>query len=197
MKEDQVIQNLAFENPAASATQISQQCKSMGITASATTVRRRLRECGMQYSHPISKPLLKKIHRNARVQFATQNRKRDWSNVLFTDETTFQLFPNPRKYWMFKRYKLIYRRVKHPPKIHAWGCFSRSGFGKIITFTGILNAKRMKKIYKQGLKSSASYLFEDDWILQEDNDSEHMSNLCKKWKSDNSIDRLDWPIHQI
>src|SRR5579885_762446 len=43
MKEDQVIQNLAFENPAASATQISQQCKSMGITASATTVRRRLR----------------------------------------------------------------------------------------------------------------------------------------------------------
>ena len=76
LKEDQVIQNLVFENPAATATQISQECKSIEITVSASTVRRRLRGCGMQYTHPISKPLLKKTHRIARVQFAEQNIER-------------------------------------------------------------------------------------------------------------------------
>jgi len=36
-------------------------------------------------------------------------------------------------------------------------------------------------------------LFDHDWILQEDNDPKHTSKVSKKWKDDNSIERMDWP----
>lgn len=146
----------------------------------------------MLYTHPISKPLLLKNHRSSRLKFATENRNRDWSKVLFTDESTFQLFPNSRKLWMKRSKKLVYRRVKHSQKIHAWAGFSQSGFGKIITFTGILTSSRMIDIYKEGLVQPPIILFDGDWTLQEDNDPKHTSKVAKKWKLDNSIDRMEW-----
>lgn len=76
--------------------------------------------------------------------------------------------------------KLIHRVVKHPQKIHAWACFSRSGFGKLITFTGALTGKRLVKIYEEGLKTSSILLFDGDWVLQEDNDPKHTSKVAKK-----------------
>ena len=168
------------------------QWNQWGFEVSITTVRRRLKSLGMKYCHPISKPLMLKRHRIARVNFAKQNRDQDWKKVIFTDESTFQLFPNSRKLWMSKSKKLISRKVKHPQKIHAWGGFSDAGFGKLITFTGTLTSKRIIELYENGLLPSSD-IFDHDWLLQEDNDPKHTSTLCKKWKQDKSIERMDWP----
>jgi transposase len=193
LKEDVIIKSFSINNPEASSQQISEAMESVGIRASSTTIRRRLKSMGMKYCHPISKPLMLKRHRLSRVHFAKQNGDQDWKKVIFTDESTFQLFPNSRKLWMRKSKKLIYRKVKHPQKIHAWGGFSDSGFGKLITFTGILTSKRMIELYEDGLLPSSTILFDHDWILQEDNDPKHTSKVSKKWKDDNSIERMDWP----
>lgn len=63
-------------------------------------------------------------------------------------------------------------------------------------FTGILNAKRMIKLYERGLLTSVRKWFPqymDHWILQEDNDPKHRSRLCMQWKQENDIETLDWP----
>ena len=91
---------------------------------------------------------------------------------------------------MCRHNKLVVRKVKHPQKIHAWGSFSKDGFGNIVLFTGILNASRMVDIYNTGIIPSSNILFDGDWTLQEDNDSKHTS---KNWKNENLIDRMDWP----
>lgn len=192
-KEDAMIQSLSESNPEATCFQISNVLDTMGITASTSTVRRRLISQGMVYNRPISKPLLTKKHRNERLKFARNNRSRDWSKVLFTDESTFQLYSNVEKLWMHKRRKLIARKVKHPLKIHVWGSFSRDGFGNLVLFTGRLNAIKMVEIYNTGLLPSISFLFDTEWTLQEDNDPKHLSNLSKNWKNEHLIDRMDWP----
>ena len=123
LKEDEIIKQVSLDNPEASSEQISQIIKSMGISISSSTIRRRLKSLGMQYCHPLSKPLLLKRHRIARLKFAKENKNTDWSKVFFTDEPTFQLFPNPRRLWMNRSKKLVHRVVKHPSKIHEWEGF--------------------------------------------------------------------------
>ena len=179
-KEDQLIKSLSLSNPEASAQEISNQLKSMGTVASATTVRRRLASYGMVYNRPISKPLLTKKHRSERVAFARRNKSTNWNSVLFTDKSTFQLSANPEKMWMRRRKKLFVRRVKHPQKIHAWGSFSNSGFGDLVLFTGTLNAIKLIDIYNTALLPSSNFLFDENWTLQEDNDPKHTSKLAKK-----------------
>lgn len=192
-KENHIISSLVYANPEATLNQIVEAAGALGYSLSSTTVWRRLQSMSIKYGAPISKPLLSAEQRMARLRFARMNKSRDWSSVLFTDEASIQIFTPPRKVWKLSGSKVISRVVKHPLKLHMWACFSMYGFGRIVIFSGTLNAKRMVKIYQNGLLSSAKDLFDDDWTLQEDNDPKHMSKLAKKWKKDNSIDRMTWP----
>ena len=142
------------------------------------------------------KRLLKKDHREKRLEFAKDNLKRDWDSVIFSDETTFQLFTYSKKVWRFGYLGKIRRKVKHPPKIHVWGCLTSSGFGKLYLFTHSLNGQLLIEIYKKTLLPSVKMHFGDlrnEWFLQEDNDPKHMSNIAKKWKLNHDVKRLNWP----
>ncbi|CAJ0908040.1 17096_t:CDS:2, partial [Entrophospora sp. SA101] len=81
----------------------------------------------MQYHSTVPKsiPLLTTSHKQNRVAFAVKYRKQNWNKVIFSDETTFQMFQNAQKVF----YKIGIQppskdMVKHPYKIHAWGAFS-------------------------------------------------------------------------
>jgi len=120
----------------------------------------------------------------------------DWEKVIFTDESTFQLYSNPRKKWTHHRLGIQFRSVKYPPKVHVYGCFSSAGFGKLICFTENLNAARLITLYKKSLLPSAETFFgpgNQDWILQEDNDPKHTSKMAAKWRRENGINRMVWP----
>ena len=55
----------------------------------------------------------------------------------------------------------------------------------------------MCTIYEQDLLTSTFKLFGEgniDWILQEDNDLKHRSKITKKWKEENGIEVLSWPL---
>jgi len=113
--------------------------------------------------------------------------------VIFTDETTIQLFQNPNRVWKKKGERIIVPTVKHPQKVHVWGCFSSKGFGKLIIFTGILDSFKMCKIYEKGLLPIADKWFGADWTLCEDNNPKHTSNYSKEWKMKHKVQRMDWP----
>ena len=61
---------------------------------SDSTVRRQLRENGLQCRRPAVRPQLQPRHRQARLQWARlylRWRLPHWRNILFTDESRFQL----------------------------------------------------------------------------------------------------------
>ena len=106
--------------------------------------------------------MLSKNHRKEKLCFSRRNKNTDWNKVLFTDESTFQLFYNPEKIWMKKRKKLYFKKVKHPAKIHVWGAFSRNGFGYLVLFTDMFNGPRMVEIYITGLVNFYKWLFDGE-----------------------------------
>ena len=98
--------------------------------------------------------------------------------------------------WQNPDEREIQRKVKHPQKVHAWGCFSTNGFGKLFLFKGNLNSDLMIEIYEKALLPSISMCFNSrkkDWILQEDNDPKHRSTKSMNWKERNQINVLPWP----
>lgn len=128
--------------------------------------------------------------------WAQENKDRDWDKIIFSDEASFWASSITPRAWSTADNRLVERTVKHPVKVHVWGCFSKRGFGNLNLFTGTLNAVKMNQIYQKALLPSARRLFpspSESWILQEDNDPKHRSRLCTAWKLDNGIEVLDWP----
>jgi transposase len=195
-REDMMIGNLMEKDSERSAADVSSMMQAKGVTISPPSVRRRLHEQGWNYRRPLTKPLLKEDHRRRRILWAKQMKDQDWEKVIFTDESTFQLYSNPRKKWTHHRLGIQFRSVKYPPKVHVYGCFSSAGFGKLICFTENLNAARLITLYKKSLLPSAETFFgpgNQDWILQEDNDPKHTSKMAAKWRRENGINRMVWP----
>ena len=194
-KHEKLIDRQIAKNPPKLVTSIQQALSKQGCDVTARTVQRRLSEKSVIFGPVTTKPLLSELHRQKRLQFAEENINRDWSNVIFTDEASFSAYSYSKKVWRLKGKKSIVRTVKHPVKVHAWGCFSERGFGKIYIFTGNLNALRMVHIYKTALLASAAMWFSsvDEWVLQEDNDPKHTATLSKVWKKDQKLVMLNWP----
>lgn len=195
-KVDKAILKAAEKTPSTSSSRIQLDLESRGVRVSARTVRRRLNEQGLHKLRPLRKPLLKEEHRLARLEWANQNKNRDWSKVIFTDETSIQLFEAVQHVWQRRGERQVVRTVKHPPKVHIWGCFSARGFSSLYLFTENLDSELMCKIYKKALLPSALEMFgdhSDDWVLQEDNDPKHTSNLCTNWREENGVERMAWP----
>lgn len=194
-KTDTIVEKILEKDPEASTTKIAAKLKRKGVEVSPRTVRRRLHSVGLTYGSMLPKPLLKLEHRQKRLAWAKENSERDWSNVVFTDEATININIKRKKVWHKPGKKLVIRVVKHPIKIHIWGCVSSKGFGRCYVFTKNLNAELLVKIYSTAYLASIKKFggSKSDWIMQEDNDPKHKSKLAAKWREDNNVDRLPWP----
>ena len=197
-KQDHNIVAAVSKKRKVSSRKIATDLQSKNIFVSPRTVRRRLNEAGYKYLPPMTKPLLTDKARENRLKWANENKDRNWNNVIFTDETTFELFRPPVKVWRAKGEKVVMPKVKHPLKVHAWGCFSNKGFGEIFLFSTNLNADLLCKIYKDTLLPSAQKMFGEEkqhWLLQEDNDPKHKSKAAQKWRDEFKVEKVNWPSY--
>lgn len=183
-KQDKAIVRLFEANPNLTLRQAQVKLRQKGIEVGTNTIRRRLREKSMLFRSTLKKPLLSEKHTSKRLAWAQENLDWNWDNVIFTDESSFWAWSPLSKAWSTKRERVLQRTVKHPVKVHVWGCFSKRGFGCLYLFTDNLNAKKMRQIYRKYLMRSAKKFFgadETNWVLQEDNDPKHRSRLCTVW----------------
>lgn len=195
-KVEKMIINLFSRNPTLTLRQAQVKLKKKGYNVSHVTIRSHLRAHDVKYRATLKKPLLSENHVTKRLAWAKKNLHRDWDNVIFTDESSVWGYAWTNRAWSTAENRLVQRTVKHPIKVHIWGCFSKLGFGKLFIFTDNLNAQKMLKIYEKCLMPTAKRWFinkNEDWILQEDNDPKHRSRLCSDGKREKSVQVLDWP----
>lgn len=195
-RQDKTIIRLFERNPDLTLKKGQEKLAQKNIIISLMTIRRRLLEHGVAWRNTRMKPLLNEKHIEKRLEWAKENLNRDWRDVIFTDEASFWAWVPRRKAWSKRGNPVLQRSIKHPVKLHVWGCFNARGFGILYLFTNTLTAQLMTEIYQKCLLPSAHKWFgrnNDSWILQEDNDPKHCSRICKAWKAENGIRRLSWP----
>ncbi|GFV66748.1 transposable element Tcb2 transposase [Trichonephila clavipes] len=88
------------------ATLLQQHLRSAtGTTVSTQTVRNRLHGLGLYARRPMVCVRLTSRHRRDRREWATEHvncRRKEWSNVLFSDESRFSVHPDNRRIFIWR-----------------------------------------------------------------------------------------------
>ena len=95
-----------MQNRQETLPQLRLEWMNYGVTASKTTISRRLKEVGLSAHVAKKKPMLTALHRRKRLQFALAHANWtvvDWSVVLWSDESRFTLFKNDGRVYVRRR----------------------------------------------------------------------------------------------
>lgn len=160
------------------------------------TVNHQLNKLGYKASLPKQVPLLTETARQYRVEWAQAHYRQNWKRVLFSDETTFQMFCNTILTF-HKKENLPPQKAmpKHPYKIHFWGAFSASGTLDYYMFTETLTGDLYRHILKNNLFPPASLKMPRNWVFQQDNDPKHTAHETTILLEQHCPSILDWPSY--
>lgn len=150
-------------------------------------------------------PMLSEANKQARVQFARDNKGRDWNQVMFTDRKKF-LLKSPGSSigpvtWTVGDRKRSATRVTHPAVVNVYAGLTIHGVTKCHVVTGTTGVKttylnkklqparnithdEYSDVVKQTFIPEGDKLFRvkgvtKDWGLQQDNDPTHKAALAQ------------------
>jgi len=206
VRDERNIVRRLLTNECSNAIEIQKSLKiNDNVEVSSNTVRRALRRNGLVARVKRKKPLLSKKHREQRLRFAKRHKDwtvNDWSKIVWSDESKFQIFGSDGRQYCWKRPNEQLQDAHVNPtvkfgggSIFVWGCLTSSGVGYLVRIEGGLDAELYCRILEEDLFSSLHYydLDTNDIIFQQDNDPKHTAIRTKKWFEDNEIEVLSWP----
>lgn len=183
------------------ATELNSRCK---VKVSSQTIRRVIKSTGCNSRTARRKPLISKVNRKKRLEFAKKYLYVDenfWSDVIFSDESKYNIFGSDGKQrvWRKPNTELELRNlnlsVKHGGgSVMVWGCFSANGVGSLVFIDEIMNAKLYIDILKKNLRQNAAKLgIINSFKFYQDNDPKHTAYNSKSWLLYNCPKVLDTP----
>lgn len=201
---DSLLGRMSRADPTISAPEMRRDLAMFhGVSLSVATVKRRLRGFGLYGRRPCRKPLVSRRNRRARMAFAKAHKSwtvNDWRRVIYTDESKFNLIGSDGiKYIrrpIGKRYSPLYLKmtVKHGGgNVKLWGCFSTKGVGPLVEIVGNMKGQTYKDILQDHLLPYARRNFGRGWVLLDDNDPKHRSDIVKTFLQAKRVTRLPWP----
>ncbi|GFV14127.1 transposable element Tcb2 transposase [Trichonephila clavipes] len=187
------------------ATLLQQHLRSAtGTTVSTQTVRNRLHGVGLHAHRPMVCVRLTSRHRRDRREWAIEHvnwKRNEWSNVLFSDESRFSVYPDNRCIFIW--------RDRGSRNNSAFAHESaRFGGGGVLVFDGIsIDGRTDLYIIRDGPLTARRYRDEiirpivvpyaaaigDDFILLDDNCRPHRANLVEDFLFEEGIVRMEWP----
>lgn len=146
-----------------------------------------------------TKPLLEPKHLRARRAFYYANKDKklsEWRKCAFADETQIMAHPKSGKLYFRKRLE------SHPSKdpifptkahggfsIMIWSYITYDGPGDIVEIEGTLTGEKYCKVLEVGISNK----FIEKYVLVEDNDKKHKSEVATEYKDIRGIEVLPWP----
>lgn len=189
------LKRLAVRNRTSSNAVLARRLKELGHpTVSPRTVGRALTVLHMRRTWARRKPLLTEDHRRKRLDFCRRHLHTDWSKVVFTDEATFCFSP-PRRRVIVAAGKPVPTdaTTKRPPSVMVWGGISTRGATPLATIVGSIDSNKYQEVLKDFLVPTMDVLYEDGYVLQQDNAPPHTSAATHKFFRRQGIEVMDWP----
>lgn len=201
---DRSIVMMSRNNPRSTAVDIRAELHQHSVSeVSVETVRRRLRDAGLNGRRPVRKPLISAKNRKARLEFAHRHLNwtvQQWKSVLWSDESKFSLFGSdgmayvrrPKCSRYLQKYQLP--TVKHGGgSVMVWGAFSAKGVSPLHRIEGIMDRHKYIGILQNVMHPFARVSIGRGFIFQQDNDPKHASRDVRNWFACKRINVLQWP----
>jgi transposase len=164
------------------------------LNVSTRTINRVANTLGYYAVKPQNVPILTDAHKKYRVEWAIAHANQDWSKVIFTDETSFQMFRNTLLAFQKKGQRRLKKPMpKHPYKVHFWGAMTANGTIDYFMFTQNMNGELYRTILTKNLLPSARRKMRDGWVFQQDNDPKHTAKETVELIQRRCPHVLAWP----
>ena len=171
------------------------------VSASVSTVQRRLCKHNLNGRIAARKPLLTERHRKARLSLAVERRhwtKAQWSNVLWSDECSIELWQSDRRTFVRRRPgkrflpDCVVPTVKFGGgKIMIWGTMAASGVGSIKVITDTLNVEKYQALLREFLQPDGRKLIGQSFTFQQDGASCHTARSTVAMIHRSAVDTLE------
>lgn len=207
-RDDSFIVRESLKNRRKSGTQIWVDAHSRNIHVSKETVRRRLREAGLNAHRPVKKQKLTPAMIKKRYQWGRTYRnwtQEDWEKVVFSDESIIQCKSIETRYVRRRigeqfHPACVVQKVKHPTQIMIWSVISIYGTGRLYVVNGMMNQDQYKDVIEKRLlpqlkewamkKGLRGY---GDFIFMHDGAPCHKGKRVTEFLRSNKIEVLSWP----
>ncbi|RCN25782.1 hypothetical protein ANCCAN_28503 [Ancylostoma caninum] len=151
------------------------------------------------------KPFISIKNRKARVAWVRAHlhwSRKEWSEVLWSDESKYMLFGSDGIKWIrrpdSKRYdpKYLLPTVKHGGgSCLVWGCFSARGMGPLYHIQGTMDRHVYIDIFENVMPPYARQSLQPGFIYQEGNDPKHRSKDVQAWFNHHQVTLLTGPVN--
>jgi len=193
-------------NPKSTPSKLAQELtQNEGIKIHPKTIRRALHKEGLKAFKKPRKPYLSPSQRKLRLKFAQEYSKKPpnfWKQVVFSDESPFQIFPSSGGQWTWRRPGERFlpgqyvETVKHGGgTIHIWGCMTFQGVGWMCRLDQGLDGPTYITILEDELQQTLKKYFPrgKQFIFQQDGCSVHRCKVVKEWFEKKKMAILPWP----
>lgn len=188
------------------AVEVQQALKSdLNVSVCADTVRKALKEAGLQSFIKPKKPLLSQKNIKARLAWAYKYKDwtiDDWKRVIWSDVTKIDRFRSDGNIYGWKRAteslqtRHVRQTVKHGGgNIKIWSCITYDGVGYVVKIEVNLTKELYKLILEDELvQTMTEYKINPKKVIfQHDNDQKHTAKIVTQWLQEQDFDVLDWP----
>lgn len=161
------------------------------IPISVDTVKRRLRSVGLHGRIACRKPLLRRVNKRKRLQWAREHKSwtlDQWRKVFWTDESKFELFGTRRRMYVRRQVgervndNCLSYSVKHGEgSVMIWGAFGGGKVSNLVQIKSIMDKKMYHSILVRHAVPSGLRIIGKGFVFQQDNDPKHTSKLCSNY----------------
>ncbi|CAF3104019.1 unnamed protein product, partial [Rotaria sp. Silwood2] len=173
------------------------------LSISQSTISRILNEFGMHSYVLPRKPKLTSKQKKLRLSWCTKHldwSEDDWKNIIFTDESRFQLINRKNRIYVRRhhrdpqRYNHTQVRVHTGCGVGVWSYLTSNGVGNLVFYNGSLDSYEYINILKQHLKTAYNNFATNGQtknLLPYDNGRSHTSKLTQEYLNKQHINILD------
>jgi transposase len=189
---------------------LAELCSNVTSSVGMLTLRKELHELGVNICIAVKKPFLSDIHKAKRLAFAKEHLHwtiDDWSKVIWTDESSFEVGkPSCQiRVWRKAHERYNYNCLAPTFKsgrtsIMVWGAITGSSKSYLVL---IPPNRRISKDFVEIVSQGALehyYWHHDHYehlILMEDGAPVHGSNIQKDWREQLGLKKLEWPPNSL
>jgi predicted transcriptional regulator len=204
-RNTRALKHLILKDRRASLAELT---NNLPISVSRRTVQRTLKKLDFDSRIAVKKPYLNEKHIAQRLEFAKVHENwnvDDWSHVIWTDESSFEIGKFSRQIRVWRRAYEKYNWDCLAPtfksgrvSVMVWGAFTAddkcilvhipSEKRKAKDFVEIVYEPALAPFYYSQTKS-------EDFILMEDGAPVHRSLLPNQWLAEAGIPKMNWPAN--
>lgn len=177
------------------ARKVQQECELQHV--STRTVRRKLRSMDFSFGKAQKRIVLTEQHKKDRLAFARSclTAGTDWTKVIFTDEKRFNADgPDSWSSWMRNGHRKVRnRRQQGGVSLQVWGMLMPGPLLTVIELPPRGDSADFMNFFENRVLPNICNQFCDDFILQQDNASVHVSRESLRKFDELNVRRLNWP----